>query len=501
MTKKSFNNDLASCISAGVAAVAVTSHEWERVAKTVKVIATAKAVGYAQWDALNGLVVDGESVPGSNSNPLAALQELFNLKDAVVVFENFNDRLKLPAVIAQMRELLAYAKCNGVCVVFVSVSGEFPSELEKEILLLEFPLPMKEEIEGMINGLGNYSENEYFPKLTEAAIGLGLSEAENIIAMSLVQNGLDLNEVTVQEVKRQKASALKKSGVLELYEPSDLPKVGGLDQLQMWLWEREKAFSPEAKEFGLPAPKGILVFGIPGTGKSLAMKHIAQRWGMQLLLMGNILDKYVGESEKRMKEALKIAERMAPCVLAIDEIEKFFSGVGGSSDSGVSTRIFGQFLSWMQETTAPVFVVATANNVAGLPPELMRKGRFDEIWFVDLPGQKEREEIFKIHIMRKNRKVEDFDIPLLAKETAGYTGSEIEQVVISGLFRAFSKGQDIDTQTLIEAAEETFPLSATMKESISSMREWGKTRARLAATPDIVNPETQVNAFTRKLRL
>lgn len=501
MTEKSFNKDLQACISAGVAAVAVTSHEWERVTVATKGIAQIKGVKYAEWDAFNGLVIDGEAIPGSNVNSLTALNAILQMENSLVLFKNFNGTMKVPAVIQQVRNVLAYAKCKGVCLVFLSVSGEIPPELEKEILLLEYSLPTQEEIRGMINGLGDYSQEEYLPKLIEASVGLGLNEAENIVAMSLVQNNLILNETTVKEVKRQKAAALKKSGVLELYEPTDLPKVGGLDQLKLWLWEREKAFSPEAREFGLPFPKGILVFGVPGTGKSLIGKTIARQWNMQLLLMGNILDKYVGESEKKMKEALQIAERMAPCVLMIDEIEKFFSGVGGSSDSGVSTRIFGQFLSWMQDTTAPVFVVATANNIAGMPPELMRKGRFDELWFMNLPGQQEREDIFRIHIERKNRKVEDFDISLLSKETAGYTGSEIEQVVISGLFRAFSKGQDIDTKTLLEAAEETSPLSATMKEDISAMRDWGKSRARLASTADIINPETQVNAFNRRLKL
>lgn len=210
----------------------------------------------------------------------------------------------------------------------------------------------------------------------------------------------------------------------------------------------------------------------------------------------------LGESEKRMKEALKIAERMAPCVLMIDEVEKFFAGVGGSSDSGVSTRVFGQFLSWMQETKAPVFVVATANNIAGLPPELLRKGRFDEIWFVDLPGKKERQEIFSIHIKRKNRDVSAFDLELLATQTPGYTGSEIEQIVLAGLFRAFSKGADITTETLLDVARETAPLSVTMADQIAAMREWGKERARLASTPDEVAPESKLNAFivNRKIR-
>jgi SpoVK/Ycf46/Vps4 family AAA+-type ATPase len=244
-----------------------------------------------------------------------------------------------------------------------------------------------------------------------------------------------------------------------------------------------------------------LVFGIPGTGKSLIAKTIAKQWDMQLLVMQNVLDKYVGESEKRMKEALSQAEAMAPCVLFIDEIEKFFAGVGGSRDSGVSSRIFGQFLTWMQECQKPVFVVATANNIAALPPELLRKGRFDESFFVDLPGGSDRQEIFKIHLTRKNRNPEDFDLNQLAVATAGYTGSELEQIVIAGLYRAFAQGKDISTDLLIDVTQETPPLSVTMAETISAMRQWGNERARPASSVN-EEPERKTNAFisARKIR-
>jgi len=369
--------------------------------------------------------------------------------------------------------------------------------------LVDYELLNKEAIEEILHRLGELTESSpgCREKMIDAATGLTQNEAENIIALALAKTNLMINEASIKEVKKQKAQALKKSGVLELYEPENLPKVGGLDVLKLWLWERGKAFSPEAREFGLPFPKGILVFGIPGTGKSLIAKTIAKQWNMQLLVMGNILDKYVGESEKRMKQALKQAEAMAPCVLMVDEIEKFFAGVGGGSDSGVSSRVFGQFLTFMQETKSPVFVVATANNIAILPPELLRKGRFEELWFVDLPGQQEREEIFKIHISRKKRNIEDFDISCLAKETSGYTGSEIEQVVIAGMFRAFSRGKDIDTETLIEAAKETAPLSITMEEQIKAMRDWGRRRARIASSVQ-EEPEKKISAFTavRKIR-
>ena len=393
------------------------------------------------------------------STPIAVLAAIEELVDTTVVFYNYNLQLKHPAAQQKVRDVIPHCKENGVLLVFLSVGGEIPPELEKEILLIDYALPDKEAIKAIINSFeGIKVEGDCFNQMMEAATGLTQSESENIIALSLAKNTLVLNQNAVAQVKKEKAQSLKKSGVLELYEPEDLPKVGGLDQLKMWLWERGKAFSDEARNFGLPFPKGILVSGIPGTGKSLLAKTISKQWDMPLLMMGSVLDKYVGESEKRMKDALKIAERMAPCVLMLDEIEKFFAGVGGSSDSGVSTRVFGQFLSWMQETTAPVFVVATANNIAGLPPELLRKGRFDEIFFVDLPGQMEREEIFRIHIARKGRNAENFDLEKLAGTTAGYTGSEIEQVVVSGMYRAFSRDIDINTDILVEAAKETAPI-------------------------------------------
>lgn len=494
-----FVKNVQACINAGVPAVAVQTPEWERCAAQIQCITQS----YACWSHVRGLVKD-EQVLAEPVNPLAPFVAIEEMEDTIVVFINFNIAMKHPTVIQRVRDVIPYCKANGVTLVFLSVSGEISAELEKEILVLDYDLPDRKAIQSVINGLGDYAEgkSDGYDQMVEAATGLIMSEAENYIALALAKNGLVLNEKAVEDVKRQKATALKKSGVLELYEPDNLPKVGGLDQLKIWLWERGKAFSPEAREFGLPFPKGILVFGVPGTGKSLIAKTIARQWNMQLLMMGNVLDKYVGESEKKMKEALKIAERMAPCVLMIDEVEKFFAGIGGSSDSGVSTRIFGLFLSWMQETKAPVFVVATANNIAGLPPELLRKGRFDELWFVDLPGDFERQEIISIHLKQNKRDDSEFDLPMLAKQTSGYTGSEIEQVVLAGMFRAFSRGKDIDTETLLEAAKETAPLSVTMAEQIAQMREWGKTRARLASTPDAVAPESKLNAFVinRKLK-
>jgi len=499
-----FEKNFTACVSAGVPAISVVSSEWERIEDDVKYIAERLNIKTAKWTYTQGLEKEGKQVCDP-SNPLVALDAIKEkeMEDTIIILNNFNPAMKHPAVIQKIREVLGYCKAAGNILVFISVSGEIPPELEKEILLVDYELPNRVAIEEVLHQLGELTESSpgCREKLIDAAIGLTQNEAENVIALALAKTNLTINETAIEEVKKQKAQALKKTGVLELYEPENLPKVGGLDVLKLWLWERGKAFSPEAKEFGLPYPKGILVFGIPGTGKSLIAKTIAKQWDTQLLVMGNILDKYVGESEKRMKQALKQAEAMAPCVLMVDEIEKFFAGVGGESDSGVSSRVFGQFLTFMQETKAPVFIVATANNIAILPPELLRKGRFDEIFFVDLPSEAERKEIFNIHIARKGRDVEKFDLDKLAKATPGYTGSEIEQIVISGLFRAFSRNKDIDTDTLLEVAQETAPLSITMEEQIKAMRDWGRQRARIASSVQ-EEPEKKISAFTavRKIR-
>lgn len=498
-----FQEDILACIQAGVPAVAITTYEWERAAIEVNnIVKNVEGLQFGTWSFIDGLKIEGETVvePGNALTPLTALETMENI---VVVFYNYNSNFKNPAVQQKVRNSLLYCKNSGIMLVFISASGEMPIELEKEIILIDFALPDKKTIEAMVNKLvpASAEDHEIRIKLIDAALGLSYSEAENLISLSLAKNNIKITEQTVADVKRQKAQELKKTGVLELYEPENLPQVGGLEELKLWLYERGKAFSPEAREKKLPYPKGALVTGISGTGKSLIAKTISKEWGMPLLVMGNVMDKFVGESEKRIKNAWKQAEAMAPCVLMIDEIEKMFAGVGGGTDSGVTTRVFGILLTLMQESKDPVFVVATANRVDTLPPELLRKGRFDELWFVDLPGDKERKDIFAIHLAKWEKDVNSFDLERLSAATPGYTGSEIEQVVISGLYKAFSKGKELDTQLLCDAAKETAPLSVTMALQIQAMREWGKQRARLASLTQ-EEPEKKESLFTveRKFR-
>jgi SpoVK/Ycf46/Vps4 family AAA+-type ATPase len=273
-------------------------------------------------------------------------------------------------------------------------------------------------------------------------------------------------------------------GVLEFVDrPATLDDVGGLSRLKKWLREREAGLTIEGQAAGLEAPKGVLLLGVQGAGKSLSAKAIATAWQRPLMKLdpGVLYDRYVGESERRLREALRQAEAMAPVVLWIDEIEKgFASAASQSTDGGLSQRMFGTLLSWMQDRAAPVFLVATANNIDALPPELLRKGRFDEIFFVDLPGAEAREQIFKIHLRKRKQKIESFDLRVLVSESDGFSGGEIEQAVVAGVYSAFQEQRGMTTKDVEQSLRGTVPLSVTMRERISSLRTWARERCVMA---------------------
>jgi SpoVK/Ycf46/Vps4 family AAA+-type ATPase len=268
--------------------------------------------------------------------------------------------------------------------------------------------------------------------------------------------------------------------------------------LKKWLGQRGKAFSQKAREFGLPHPKGVLIVGIPGTGKSLTAKCIGAAWDMPVLRMdvGALFGQYVGQSEANFRKAIKTAEAISPCVLWIDEIEKGFGSASGSHDSGTSARVFGSFLSWMSEKTSQVFVVATANDVSALPPEMLRKGRFDELFFVDLPNAADRGEVFKIHLSRLGRDPDKYSVNELVEATDSFTGAEIEQVVIDGLYLAFDEERDLEDSDMLSAASRTVPLAVTMEKRISDLRKWSNGRA-LRANDEML-PQTKPKAKSRR---
>jgi SpoVK/Ycf46/Vps4 family AAA+-type ATPase len=258
-----------------------------------------------------------------------------------------------------------------------------------------------------------------------------------------------------------------------------------MELLKEWLDKRTRSFSNEARRFGIPAPKGILLLGVQGCGKSLIAKAVAAHWSLPMLRLdiGRIFGSLVGQSEENIRKAIAVSESVAPCILWADELEKGFAGLGGSgvSDSGTTARVFATFLTWMQEKTKPVFLIATANDVSALPPEMLRKGRFDEIFFVDLPDTKEREEIFKIHIEKRGRNPKDFNLLELSEASKGFSGSEIEQVVVGALFSAFEEKRDLMQKDLICEAKAVVPLSVMMREEVDELRTWAQLRTRPAS--------------------
>ncbi|MFT7583479.1 MAG: SpoVK/Ycf46/Vps4 family AAA+-type ATPase, partial [Myxococcota bacterium] len=311
-------------------------------------------------------------------------------------------------------------------------------------------------------------------------------EAASVFAKSLVKT----RDFDIDTILAEKKGIIRKSGILEFYQTDEkFNDVGGLEVLKSWLKKRKVAFSRDARDFGLPAPKGILLIGVPGCGKSLTAKAIGAMWHMPLLRLdvGKVFGSLVGSSEENMRKAIKTAEAVAPSILWLDELEKGFSGSSssGQTDGGTTARVFGTFITWLQEKQSAVFVIATANDVSALPPELLRKGRFDEIFFVDLPSQKERGEIFKIHITKKKRDPALFDYEALIAASQQFAGSEIEQAVVSALYDCYEEDKaELTTERLVKSIEEIIPLAYTMKERIDHMRDWSKSRARRASLVD-----------------
>jgi len=435
--------------------------------------------------------------------PVAALQAVEKLAEpSLVVLEDFHAFLGDAAVVRALRDLAHALKSTYTTVLILSPALTIPPELEKEITVLDVPLPTARDLLALLKEIVTVVRQDGksqvdltrddAEQLVRAALGLTLSEAENAFAKAIASDGR-LSRDDVKLVLEEKRQVIRKSGLLEYFAPDlSLGGVGGLELLKGWLTRRGHAFSEAARRFGLPEPKGLLLLGVQGCGKSLTAKAIAATWRMPLLRldMGRIFSGLVGSSEENLRRAIRVAESVAPVVLWIDEIEKGLSGLGssGSVDGGVTARVFGSMLTWLQEKTAPVFVVATANRIDLLPPELLRKGRFDEIFFIDLPAAAERQEILRIHVAARRRDPARYDLAGLARKAAGFSGSELEQLVVAALHDAFAEGGELEPRHLDRAVAEARPLSITMREEIERLRSWAATRTRPASAQALEEP-------------
>lgn len=483
-------DQIRNYIQAGYPAVYLVSSEEQRV--EAELASIAKELGFKLniWSLTTGVIELETGATRGGQDTVEAMDVFAGLDEkSLLVCRDFHMFLAdpNPLLFRKIKDVLAVAKTKNRVLIIVGCQLKLPPELEKEIVVVEFSLPDRDTLKQVLSGLATSAGKElngHTEAILDAASGLTVQEAENAFALSLIETK-DFDPILIA---REKAQAVKKSGILELVDVKEsLDSIGGLDVLKGWLVKRRRAFSKEAKAYGLPTPKGLLMTGIPGTGKSLTAKATASNFGVPLLRLdaGRLFGGLVGQSEANIRSVIKISEAIAPCVLWLDEVEKGLSGSrsSGMTDGGTAARVFGSFISWMQEKTAPVFVVATANDVTQLPPELLRKGRWDDLFFVDLPNEDERKEIWNIQIAKHGRDPKDFDIRMHAKSTAGLTGSEIEAVFVDALYRAFDAEMEPTDLTIAEVLTDFVPLSKTMAEQIRGLRDWAQGRARFATTP------------------
>lgn len=526
--KKSFRDNLALLFRARFPVLYVESFEEPRVVSEIAAVASDASLMRTvrpvyTWSATRGFVGPDGSTQSGTTDPKQAVDWMLRQEGAGVfvmldLHAHLGDdrRPADPILIRALRDVAAAFQVGVAARVLVLVAPilRIPSEIEKDVTLADFPLPDEREIRSVLDGIiATNTSNDRIrievdeigrERLAKAALGLTLNEATNAFARAMVDDGVLSND-DVHVIMEEKKQAVRKAGLLEFVDVNlDLEDVGGLQNLKRWLNKRNNSWLAEAADYGLPAPKGVLMTGIPGCGKSLTAKAIAAAWELPLLRLdiGKVFAGLVGSSEQNMRSAIKTAEAAAPCILWLDEVEKGFSGVSGEGDSGASSRVFGSFLTWMQEKTAPVFVIATANKVDRLPPEFLRKGRFDEIFFVDLPTRQERRDIWSLHLAKRLRsskaagiEISDALLDNLADVTEGYAGAEIEQAVVAALFDAFSDRRTLSEADLVRAVRNMVPLSITQAEEIAVVRSWAANRAVAAtATEDRSGYETSAAA-------
>ncbi|MEM8602734.1 MAG: AAA family ATPase [Cyanobacteria bacterium P01_H01_bin.121] len=482
----------------------LVTHEEERATATLAAIAQQEKPNrqVLVWTSTHGLVDYTAASRSENQRPAApdsrtvspeaAIRAIVQHQNpGIYVLRDVHPFLDNPVVVRWLRDAITAFKGTDKSIVIMSPVQQVPLELQTEIVVLDYPLPTFSELGDVLSQyLSRSKVHDISPEgresLVKAALGLTRDEAEKVYRKAQVMRGR-LSEEDVDVILSEKKQLIRRNGILEYMEEDEtLDSVGGLEELKHWLKQRSNAFSERAREYGLPQPKGMLILGVPGCGKSLIAKTTSLLWRLPLLRldMGRVYDgSTVGRSEANLRGALKTAESISPAILFIDELDKAFAGGAGSADSdgGTSSRIFGSFLTWMQEKTSPVFVMATANRIERLPGEFLRKGRFDEIFFVDLPNPEERSEIFRIHLTKRKRELDRFDLEQLAKSSDGFSGAEIEQALIAAMYEAFAQGREFTQLDIIAAIKSTLPLSKTMSEQVAALRDWARQRARPAA--------------------
>lgn len=498
------SQEIEDLIKAAYPLIYVVSPEEERVEDLLRDIGRRRGRRLVLWSVTEGFREEANTLSRDVRDPLRALEAIDGYEDhALFVMRDFHPYLTDPTIVRRLRDLcrnFAHSARHKKHLILLSPIFKAPMELEKDMAVVDFDLPASEEIGRILDGIldsvapaaradiTSGSDPVRRQSVIDASLGLTANEIRCVLSKSLVRR----RDFDIATILGEKKHIIRKSGILEFFETETRwSDIGGLEVLKDWLNKRQLAFTDPARAFGLPIPRGILLIGVPGCGKSLTAKAVSGLWQMPLLRLdvGKVFSSLVGSSEENIRRAIRTAEAVAPSILWLDEIEKGFSGTrsSGESDAGTTARVFASFITWLQEKSSPVFVIATANDVSLLPPELLRKGRFDEIFFVDLPGPDERAQIFRIQIDKVNRRSQvprdpaAFDVDAVVAGSQGYSGAEIEQAVTSALYDAFERGEDLTTERILRSLAEQVPLSFTMKERIDAMRSWADGRARRAS--------------------
>lgn len=493
MPEKDTFDELSLLVRARYALIVLDTREYDRAIAGIERISAELGLHLYVWSRSRGTLRGShftDPLVDNTAEPAKALAFIREQGAGLFVFRDLAAHWDEPAVISSILDGVDYFNTRKGAIIVIGQDVRLPDALRPHATVLELPPPAFEDYRRLLERLiREYSAkmpvkveltNTDRIRFVNNLVGLSLLEAEKVITKLIVEDGA-LRAADVHRVIEAKRQVVEQDGLLEYYPAEGgLDQVAGLNGLKQWLGKRRPVVADprHAEEFGLSFPKGVLLLGVPGCGKSLCAKAVAREWGLPLLRLdpGNLYDKYIGDSEKNFKRAMQTAERMAPIVLWIDELEKAFASVSGDSDGGVSNRIFGSFLGWLQDRKGDVFVVATSNDVTKLPPEFVRKGRFDEIFFVDLPKPEAREGVFTIHLKRRRQDPATFDLAQLAAATEGFSGAEIEESINTGLYTAFADGRPMTTADLLGAAQATRPLSQLASDRLGQLREWAEPR-------------------------
>ncbi|HSR54214.1 MAG TPA: AAA family ATPase [Acidobacteriota bacterium] len=487
----SASHDLRTLVASYHPVIVMETVEEERARRLLRETAAEMGLPFFEWTVTRGLRrPPNQSMIHGTNDPQVMLRHLESLTiEAVYMLKDLGGHLSNPQIARQFRELCQKFAQTRSALVLTGADVDLPSGVRHKAVYYSLQLPSREELkEVMETALSSLRRKRTFDvdlrpgdlgRFISALRGMTLNQARQAVAYAVLEDGR-LDAQDVRRVQERKAQMIRDGGILEFFPAEDnQAELGGFANLQDWLKRAQIGFSPRAQELNLRAPKGILIVGVQGCGKSLAAKVIARRWQMPLLKLdaGSLYDKYVGESEKNFRRAVSMAESMAPAVMWIDEIEKAFGPAGSSDqDGGLSRRLLGAFLTWLQEKSAEVFVVATANDLGVLPPEMMRKGRFDEIFFVDLPVPQDRRRIFEIHLGLRNQEPARFDLDELARASEGFSGAEIEQAVIAAAYRSLHQGSPLSTALILGEISDTVPLSVSRREDIERLRSTARNR-------------------------